>query len=335
MKKFLIYLIIPATLFLSCNKTEYDAVDWSKIMDDSLETTYTIEQLRAEFMTDYDAYSDTTDQMGGLYTADLINSDSNVVISGRVTSTDVEGNVYKYFVIQEEGANGQAIKVSIDASGLSAIYPLGQKVWIRCNGLYIGRYGGAAQIGSRYVNKNRFKTVVSKNDSTKKDTVYRIEPGRMPMFTAQQAIYAYGLPDPKVVQPQVMTINEIFKTDTVALTNKLITIKNAYFTGYNGDNKVIKPEEMIFAPSTGGIGYPQTRMITDGTGTIAIATSEYARFANKPLPTPNYRGDITVLVGWYKNYTNSKGAWQLTLRTLGDLGAGFEGYLESVNYSKQ
>ncbi len=333
MKKFLIYLIIPATLFLSCNKTEYDAMDWSKIMGDSLETTYTIAQLKAEFMTDYDAYSDTTNQKGGLYTADLIQSEQDVVISGRVTSTDIEGNVYKYFVIQEEGENGQAIKVSIDVSGLSAIYPLGQKVWIRCNGLYIGKYGGAAQIGSRYVNKKRFKFVVSKNDSLKKDTVYRVEPGRMPMFMAEQAIHAYGLPDPKVIEPETMTIGEIFKTDTAALTNKLVKIKNAYFTGFDGKNKPIAMENMILAPSTGGVGYPQIRMITDGTGTIAIATSEYARFANKPIPTSNYRGDITVLVGWYKNYTDKNGDWQLTLRTLGDLGTGFEGYLESVNYS--
>lgn len=328
MKKFLIYLIIPATLLLSCNKTEYEAMDWSKIMGDSLETTYTIAQLKSEFMTDYDAYSDTTYQKAGLYTADLIQSGDEVVISGRVTSTDVEGNVYKYFVIQEEGENGEALKVSIDASGLSAIYPLGQKVWIRCNGLYIGKYGEAAQLGSYYVNKKRFKIV-----GRERDTVYRVEPGRMPLFTAKQAIHAYGLPNPTVVEPKTMTIREILGSDHKILTNKLVKIKNAYFTGFDGDNKAISAENLIFAPSTGGIGYPQTRMITDGTGTIAIATSEYARFANKPIPTSNYRGDITVLVGWYKNYMDSNGAWQLTLRTLGDLGTGFESYLESVNYS--
>lgn len=327
MKKFLIYLIIPAALLVSCNKTDYDTMAWDEIAGDSLTTTYTIEQLKADFMTNKDAYSDPVGRMAGLYTADLISSPDDVVISGRVTSTDVEGNVYKYFVVQEEGPNAQAIKVSIDASGLSAIYPLGQKVWIRTNGLYIGKYGQTPQIGSLYLNTDRVKYAGT-------DTIYRTEPGRMPLYSAKKAIHSYGLPDPSVVKADTMTIAQIKASDYTKLVNKLVCIKNAYFTGFDGGNKPLSGETMIFAPSTNGVGYPQLRNISDGTGTISIATSEYARFANNPLPTSNYRGDITVIVGWYKNYTNAAGVWQLTLRTLGDLGKGFEPYLSSVNYTK-
>jgi len=72
------------------------------------------------------------------------------------------------------------------------------------------------------------------------------------------------------------------------------------------------------------------RNINDGTGEISIATSEYAKFANYPLPASTYRGDITVIVGWYRNTTKDNGTWQLTLRTINDLGKGFESYKAKI-----
>jgi len=328
MKKFKIggISILLAAIFTSCAETDFEAIPANKLMGDSLTTTYTIEQLKNNFLTLNDAYSDTVNYIGGLYTADPIQADSDIVISGYITSTDAEGNVYKYFVVQEPGADGQAIKVSIDASGLSSIYPLGQKVWIRCNGLYIGRYGEAEQIGSRYVNTTKFKIKKSTGD-----TIYRIEPGRMPYLIAREHIHAYGMPDPTVIKPDTMTIAQIKAqaANHQKLVNKLVCIKNAFFTGKSeGDN--LTDSELIFAPSTNGAGYPQLRDINDGTGEISIATSEYAKFASYPIPASTYRGDITVIVGWYRNYTDAAGAWQLTLRTIDDLGKGFETYKANI-----
>ena len=328
MKKFKIggISILLAAIFTSCAETDFEAIPANKLMGDSLTTTYTIEQLKNNFLTLNDAYSDTVNYKGGLYTADPIQADSDIVISGYITSTDAEGNVYKYFVVQEPGADGQAIKVSIDASGLSSIYPLGQKVWIRCNGLYIGRYGEAEQIGSRYVNTTKFKIKKSTGD-----TIYRIEPGRMPYLIAIEHIHAYGMPDPTAIKPDTMTIAQIKAqaANHQKLVNKLVCIKNAFFTGKSeGDN--LTDSELIFAPSTNGAGYPQLRDINDGTGEISIATSEYAKFASYPIPASTYRGDITVIVGWYRNYTDAAGAWQLTLRTIDDLGKGFETYKAKI-----
>ena len=328
MKKFKIggISILLAAIFTSCAETDFETIPANKLMGDSLTTTYTIEQLKNNFLTLNDAYSDTVNYKGGLYTADPIQADSDIVISGYITSTDAEGNVYKYFVVQEPGADGQAIKVSIDASGLSSIYPLGQKVWIRCNGLYIGRYGEAEQIGSRYVNTTKFKIKKSTGD-----TIYRIEPGRMPYLIAREHIHAYGMPDPTAIKPDTMTIAQIKAqaANHQKLVNKLVCIKNAFFTGKSeGDN--LTDSELIFAPSTNGAGYPQLRDINDGTGEISIATSEYAKFASYPIPASTYRGDITVIVGWYRNYTDAAGAWQLTLRTIDDLGKGFETYKANI-----
>lgn len=321
-------LILASALFTACNQTEFDAIPYN--MGDSLKTTYSIQQLKSEFLKISDAYSDTT-KLTNLYTSDVIMSNDQVVIDGYITSVDTEGNVYKYLTLQENKPNGQGLKVSVDASGISSLYNIGQHIWIRCNYLYIGNYGQAPQLGGLYVNTERSKFKKSTNQ-----TLYRIEPGRMALGVAQIHIHAYGKPDPTIIKPDTMTVAQINALKTEAevskLVNKLICIKNAYFTGFDGSNKALTGENLIFAPSTNGVGYPQTRMINDGTGNVAIATSEYAKFATKQLPTSNHRGNITVIVGWYKNYTDAAGAWQLTLRTLDDLGKGYEGYLSQINY---
>ncbi|MBP1676292.1 MAG: hypothetical protein H6Q20_851 [Bacteroidetes bacterium] len=310
--------------FTSCTETDFDAISADKLKGDSLVTTYTIAQLKAEFMTNNDAYSDTVNYLGGLYTADLINSANDVVISGYVTSTDVEGNFYKNFVIQESGTNGQALKISIDASGLTALYPLGQKVWIRCNGLYIGKYGETPQLGVKYVNTERVKIKKSTGD-----TIYRIEPGRMPLVIAKKHIHTYGSPKANAIVPDTLTIAQLKAKDYKTLVNKIVCIKNAYFTG-KSEGDFLADRDLYFAPSYTEATYPILRDIADATGTISIASSIYAKFADYKLPASTYRGNITVIVGWYRNYTNDSGTWQLSLRTLNDLGKGFENYIVSV-----
>ncbi len=326
-KKF-IYLLAPLFLLASCAKTEFDPIPLESLLKDPLEITTTIKELKAEFMTDRDTFSDPVGKMAGLYTADLIKSETSLVIGGYITSSDIEGNMYKYFVIQEDAPDGegQALKVSVDVSGLSAEFPLGQKVFVRTNGLYIGKYGEAPQLGSIYVNTSRTKLGP---DSV---TYYRIEPGRMPAYMARTHIFSTGMPQPDVIKADTMTVREILNADHKELVNKLVCIKDAYFTGFDGTNKPLAEGDAIFAPSTNGVGYPQLRKIADATGAIDIATSEYAKFATKPLPVSTYRGDITVIVGWYRNYVDQTGSWQLTMRSLGDLGRGFESYLEEVEY---
>lgn len=319
-------IIYAAVSFSACTKTDFDAVPYN--MGDSLTTTYTIKKLKTDFLKISDAYSDTT-KLVDLYTSDKIVSSSDVVIDGYVTSIDNDGNIYKYLTIQENKPKGQAqaIKISVDASGISSLYNIGQHVWIRCNDLYIGNYGQAPQLGDYYVNTDRFKYKKST-----KQTFYRIEPGRLPTVIAKMHLHAYGKPNPSIIKADTMTIAQINAAKYDTLVNRLVCIKNAYFTGFDGSNKALAGENLIFAPSTNGVGYPQLRMINDGTGNIAIATSEFAKFALKPLPKSHYRGNITVIVGWYKNYVDAAGVWQMTLRTLNDLGKGYEGYLTEINY---
>lgn len=330
--KYYIYILAPILLLASCAKTDFDPVPLDSLLKDPLVTNYTVAELKENFIVDNDRYSNPTGDPVGLFTANLIEADKDLVISGYVTSSDTEGNMYKYFIIQEDKPDGQAMKVSVDVSGLSAEFPLGQEVFIRTNGLYIGKYGDSPQLGSLYVNTGR--APVYGDDG---EAIYRTEPGRMPVYMARTHIFSHGMPKPHIIEPKVMTIKEILTAPRDEIEHKLIRIKNANFTGkgYDFNNPVnLKDADKIFAPSTGGIGFPQTREITDGTGGIAIATSEYARFAEKRLPSPSIKGDITVVVSWYKDRTFRDGNYQLTLRSLSDLGEGFDGYLESVDYKR-
>jgi hypothetical protein len=320
-------ILVVLALFFACAKTEFEPIPQDQLMGDSLQTTYTIQQLITEFDTDSDAYSDTVSYKGGLFTVKKIVSAQPVVISGVVTSTDVEGNVYKFLTVQETTPNGLAIKISVDMSGLSATYPLGQRVWIQCNDLVLGKYAQSYQIGVKYINLTKSKLKKSSNT-----TIYRVEPGRIPPPIAKKVIHSFGLPNPALIKVDTMTIAQI-KAAGPNIINKLICIKNAYFTGKganNGYTANISNEELIFAPSTNGVGYPQSREIQDGTGSLFISTSEFSKFAKNVLPTSNYKGNITAILGWYNDkelsINLSKIYHQLTLRRISDLGKGFEEY---------
>lgn len=296
--------------FVSC--TQYNFEPESGITKgEKIESTTTVAELRSTYMTSPE-----------FFTADRISSNNQLVINGIVTSTDIEGNVYKYIAVQEETPNGQAIRVSVDASGISSLYPLGQRVSVILNDLCIGKYGDSPQVGIYY--------------SRPKDG--RISPGAIPMPIARQQIIAYGEAEPEAVVADTMTISEILAAPRESMHYRLVCIKNAWFTGKGFDYGLpatLPEKDKIFAPGTGGIGYPQSREIQDGTGSTVVATSEFAKFAQHRLPAATYKGNITVIVSWYRDKETTAGNYQLTIRTLGDLGKGFDGYLSSVKYTRQ
>lgn len=310
MKKYIQYITLAFGIMLvSCNQVDFEPVDVTKLMGEKLDSTYRIDSLIQKY-----------DTIAGLFGVSEIISPKELVINGIVTSSDEAGNIYKNIIIQEEFKGGGALKISIDVSGLAAIFPLGQRVSLKLNGLYLGRYAQAVQIGVNYYNAEKG----------------RIEPGRIPLPVALKHIIPYGMPDPAAVVADTMDIRQI-KNGGPALFNKLVCIKNAYFTGkgvYNGAPKAIPDTHLIFAPSTDGVGYPQSREIQDGTGSVFVSTSEFSNFAMKPIPLSVYRGNITCLVGFYndkdKTLQASKIYHQMTLRSLNDLGKGFENYLLSV-----
>jgi len=315
--------IIAITSFASCTQWgEFEPA--RETVGEKIEATTTIAELRANFM-------DTSFVFFG---ANRIISDSLLVINGIVTSTDAEGNIFSYIVIQEEHEGGRAIRVSIDMRDLAVTYPLGQRVAVIANGLYIGQFGQSPQIG--ILGRHRTRTVEPEQTAA------------IPPPIARLQVVPFGKLEPSAVVPDTMTIAEILAAAPNVIVHRLVHIRNVHFTGRGGWSSRPNPithshfEELaerdrIFAPSTNGAGFPQAREIKDDTGSLRISTSEFALFANQPLPADTIVGDITVLIGFYNNTHPELEAmreqyYQLTLRTLSDLGRGFEEYLRSIHY---
>ena len=79
-----------------------------------------------------------------LYTGKPYHIEKDIVISGKIISSDISGNIYRSVYIQDETG---AIEVKIGSTGLYNDYKLGQTLYVKCEGLTLGNYGGMLQIG--------------------------------------------------------------------------------------------------------------------------------------------------------------------------------------------
>ena len=64
--------------------------------------------------------------------------DRNIIIAGKISTTDQPGNFYKSFYIQDETAG---IEIKVGRNGLYNEYKPGQTVYVKCEGLTLGMYG--------------------------------------------------------------------------------------------------------------------------------------------------------------------------------------------------
>ena len=316
-------LLVNVLLFSSCNGS-FDSLQLSDQYESATEyiPTHTITRFISEFSS---TIGDLPTRTPSLFTVDTIPSNVRAVISGVVTSDDSEGNIYKYIVIQDTLTH-QALKVSVDAGNLSAIFPVGTIVSINCSGLALGKYAQMIQLGSAFYNTSSGKT--------------GFEVGRIPYTIFMKRVQVTKARSNPLSLIDTLTISQI-RSSGAELYGRLVCIKNAKFTGKGANFGVPAAiafvTDKIFAPSTNGVGFPQSREISDGTGSVFIATSEYSKFATRRLPEPTVIGNITAIVGWYNDkdatLVGSKIYHQLTLRSIHDLGKGYESYLQPGYYS--
>ncbi len=125
----LILMLTAGLVLNSCKKT-FDEPPGPA--DPALTATHTIKQLRAMHT------------VSGAF--DVINTD--IIISGVVVANDKSGNLYKEIYIQDGTAG---INVLLDANGLYNSYPVGRKVFIKCNGLCLSDYNRLPQLGIKAV----------------------------------------------------------------------------------------------------------------------------------------------------------------------------------------
>lgn len=128
MKNNLIKIITGLILILfvsSCVKENFDVVP---------EKHYTV---------DFEANS-TISALKSLYHGSNVLIDTNIIIKAVVTANDKSGNFYKEIYLQDSTG---AINIRLNSSSLYLDYPIGQLIYVKCNGLYLGTYNNVYQLG--------------------------------------------------------------------------------------------------------------------------------------------------------------------------------------------
>ena len=229
-----------------------------------------------------------------LFSIDTLPADGpGIYIRGRVATDDWGGNFYKSLVLQQiVDGEQQALRISVDMGSVSGMYPRGQELLIRCNGLAIGRYANQVQLCVPTYNNNIY--------AQHADEKMGWAPGRIPAATFKQAVHRIGAPDASKLVYDVMTIEQINATyDAIGSRKddgKLVYIEGIHYTGQClSSNKTPmnctcgSPADdsnaNVFAPTTNNVGYPQSRLVADENGKfIGVSMSEYAKQARFYLP---------------------------------------------------
>lgn len=355
MKKY-IYILFVITCFFACKANDPDIDDLvitsekqiAKIIEADKGRLYTLNEFQDQFMTEEGNWLSDEHQYRTrakytkngrtyyLFSIDTLpTAGKGIYIRGRVTTDDYGGNFYKSLCIQQI-VNGQqqSLRISVDAGSISGMYPLGQEILIRCNGLAIGRYANQPQLCVPSYNNNQLAT-----NATQK---VGWAPGRISLPAFKRAVTYIGIPDKSKLQYDEMSITEYTNLLTVGgeerkLDGSLVRIKNVHYTGQYSNNgspancTTGDPEtdvnSNVFAPTTTNIGYPQGRIVVDANGNkTVVSNSEYAKFARFYLPPSNYSGDIEGILGFYVDngtsttrYGLAWDDWSITIRNLDDL----------------
>ena len=201
-------------------------------------------------------------QIGSEDSYDSIPVGSNIVICGYVTTTDEYGNNYKYINIQDETG---AIQIKIDNKALYHKYQIGQRIYVKCDGLVLGDYRKLPQLG------------LWANGSMQ----------AIPSFKTYLYLFPDGSPR-EDLEPIDMTTIPAANNIPSTMYNCLVRLVGATFVE-GGTATFSEP----------GASTSHDIKMSDGT-TITLRTSNYATFASETLPTGT--GNITGILTRYNNY---------------------------------
>lgn len=265
MKKIHFALVILGCLFA------FSACDKNWEPEDFVVPTYTGEPANKTIQDIINVYTSAG------HMDSICHAGETFIVKATVVSSDEGGNFYKQMVVQDETG---AIQIQINRSGLCHTYPVGQTVYINCQGLVVGNDHGVYEIGWIY-----------------QGSVGRIDGNFLDKYLTKD-----GLPQ------EVTPIDVYSETDlTSDLTCKLVRIRNCSFA----DDVVGQPWATETATTSRAITSINGNSVSD----FVVRTSNYAKFRKSLIP-----GGSGDLVGILTVYTNSQGTtYQLMLRTKNDV----------------
>ena len=201
----------------------------------------------------------TIPQLKEMFSGERTQIMDTVVIQGTVTANDESGNLYKAIVIQDDFGG---IELKINDYDLFNTFPIGQKVYVNCQMLYLDEYADVIQLGSVYEEDGEFHF----GGIQPADLAYHVEK------------VSGGYP----LAPTIVSIDNI----TRDMIGMLVQLNNVEF---------IDSELGLTYAETSASG---NRTLTDcDQNTTTVRTSNYADFANETLASGN--GEFIGILGAY------------------------------------
>jgi len=229
----------------------------------------------------------TINELKSLFTGDTTRLADSVIIEGYVISTDQYGNQYKELVIQDSTGG---IDIMLDASYIFTKYPVGQKVYIKCGGLYLGKDYGVIKLGSLYEDYGVTKFGRIQGDAIIDEHIVRSC-------------------DNEIQEPKVITLSEI----SDAYVYQLVKIENVQFS--TADTSSTWADGINF--------YSENHDIIDSNfNSLIVRSSGYASFAKNKLPSG--KGSIIGILGKYNS------DYQLYIRNLDDVDMDSPRFIEPI-----
>ena len=310
MKKIMIGLVAALFVFLSCEK----------------------EPSRPSFLDEMPEVNTTIAQLKALYTkpGTPVVIEDDLVIGGQVVSSDLSGNLYRSFYIQDETG---AIEIKIGKSSLYNDYKLGQWVYVKCKGLALGQYGGMLQIGYR-TDQPAWENVKPSYETAYIDVQYLIDQhiyrGKMDKPVEPELIGEAGIKEEanygKYVRIEGLTYgDQIFvilydKADNATyLSDKSYGVHTWAMTAngfkaYMTPNGKVEPQEAFEGMVTketwqplydAAAAYTVSQYFKLGNTDLQVRTSGYAKFADTPIDARILKGAKVNLTGLLTYYNGN------------------------------
>lgn len=192
----------------------------------------------------------------------------DTTISGIVVGDDHSGNLYKQIIIQDSASG---LVILMDKTYLYGDYPVGRRVYVKLNGLYLVNYKGVPEIAYSIDSTGYTSGIPSALISN-----YLVK-GSYPHFVTPRTI---------------SNITDLLVSNPVYAVNTLISI-----------------DSVEFAAASAGVPYASTVSSTSryifqciggvANGSVAVYNSSYASF--QPYLTPTGKGSLTCIYSVYNN----------------------------------
>jgi len=222
----------------------------------------------------------------------------DMIVSGYVVSSDEAGNFYTSISIQnQDGTAG--VKLSLDIRDIYTQLRVGQKVYLKANGLYISNSGGDSDVAL--------------------GSLYNGNIGRLPDVEVDN--FLSGSCD--AVDESALVHSASLSSISDDQLNTLVEYNNVQF----------KADEVggNYFDLNNTIGSATNRFIVDENGNkLIVRNSEFANFANEPLPSGNgkIKGILSKFNGEYQlfirdtddvQFTNNSQLWGFADNVAGTL----------------